>query len=591
MPSGVKDAIKEAVLRRMAGDEAFVRGQDYYLHGHVLSIVPNGDRLLGLVRDTRNCQVELEVDDGILDYQCDCAAGVEGNFCKHGVAAGLAWLNKSATPKKRRAKRVKLDDAANLLREEDHAVVVGMVVEWASADKELAKKLIAYAAHRTSPEAAAAIVGKQLKEGLRSKGHLDAHHKVHAWLQTAEPAVAALERLLADGQPAAVVRICEAALAELSRVLEKAYDSEDLIVAIEDRIAGLHRDACEQAPPDPDELASALLKLQLNPHLDSFRNAYKVYEGLLGEDGLAVFRILAEAAWATEQREREEQGLNRSGQYGYGYAYRSGAQRVMKSLALDSGDIDRFIEIMGGTISTEQEYGEIVNACREHGLEDSALEWAEKGLRALADRPLPEIRNFVAEQYKKRGRVKEGVQVMWKAYVGSQCSVERYGLLEEYVRPLGEWDRMRLRALDAARKAGLDRMAVTWGSRSYQEKGGREPLVRIYMHEEDIDAAWREATDGGCGRHLLRELAELREKDHPEDVIELYCNLAKESIEGQYGSDYRGAVELLIRAAEAARKANQGARFRAGFAAIQAEHRHKRNLQMLLREHQQALAV
>ncbi len=591
MPSGVKDVIKEAVLRRMAGDEAFVRGQDYYLHGHVLSIVPNGDRLTGLVRDTRNCQVELEVDDGILDYQCDCAAGVEGNFCKHGVAAGLAWLNKSATPKKRRAKRVTVNDAANLLREEDHAVVVGMVVEWARDDKELAKKLIAYAAHRTSPEAAAAIVEKQLKEAMRSKGHLDAHHKVRVWLQTAEPAVDALERLLADGQPAAVVRICEAALAELSRVLEKAYDYENLIVAIEDRIAGLHRDACEQAPPDPDELASALLKLQLDPHLDSFRDAYKAYGGLLGEDGLALFRILAEDAWATEQREREEQGLKRSGQYGYGYAYRSGAQRVMKSLALDAGDIDRFIEIMGGTISTEQEYGEIVSACREHGLEDSALEWAEKALKALPDRPLPQIRNFVAEQYKKRGRVKEGVQVMWKAYVGSQCSVERYGLLEEFVRPLGDWDRMRPRALDAAREASLDRMAVTWRRRSYQQESSREPLIRIYMYEEDIGAAWREATDGGCGWYLWRELAALREKDHPEEVIEVYFNLAKESIDRQHGSNYREAVELLIRAAESARKANQGARFRAGFAAIQAEHRHKRNLQMLLREHQQALAV
>src|SRR6266850_2028884 len=47
-------------------------------------------------------------------------------------------------------------------------------------------------------------------------------------------------------------------------------------------------------------------------------------------------------------------------------------------------------------------------------------------------------------------------------------------------------------------------------------------LVQIFLWEKDVEAAWREAKAGGCHDGWWLELARLREKQFPADVIPIY---------------------------------------------------------------------
>ena len=79
-------------LRKTAGGQSFQRGRAYWSAGRVLTITEHAGTVTARVRGTRFYQVELWVEQGDLGYDCTCPLGEEGVFCKHCVAAGLAWI-------------------------------------------------------------------------------------------------------------------------------------------------------------------------------------------------------------------------------------------------------------------------------------------------------------------------------------------------------------------------------------------------------------------------------------------------------------------------------------------------------------------
>lgn len=71
----------------------------------------------------------------MLDYSCDCPVGSDGAFCKHCVAAALAWLNRDAGAAKpasrHKTQEVTLADAGKILKGEDKEALVSMMLDWA----------------------------------------------------------------------------------------------------------------------------------------------------------------------------------------------------------------------------------------------------------------------------------------------------------------------------------------------------------------------------------------------------------------------------------------------------------------------------
>jgi len=80
----------------MADSRSFERGAKYQEDGFVQSVVEGLNSVSARVIGSRPYTVRFHIEKGGLESSCTCPWAEEGNFCKHMVAAGLAWLERDS---------------------------------------------------------------------------------------------------------------------------------------------------------------------------------------------------------------------------------------------------------------------------------------------------------------------------------------------------------------------------------------------------------------------------------------------------------------------------------------------------------------
>ena len=87
--------ISVSSLKKLAGERYFERGSDYFDGGAVVRLRSGTDWISGRVQGTEVCPyaVRFWLEKQELQWGCTCPLGLEGEFCKHVVATGLAWLS------------------------------------------------------------------------------------------------------------------------------------------------------------------------------------------------------------------------------------------------------------------------------------------------------------------------------------------------------------------------------------------------------------------------------------------------------------------------------------------------------------------
>src|SRR5260370_25461587 len=285
VPKNLAGSINDAVIRRLADAQSYQRGLDYYSHGHVESLEDGGGSVHAVVRGNQDYTVTLAADDGVLDYACDCPVGSDGAFCKHCVAAALAWLNRAAAPARSsgrgKAKEVRLADAGKILQGEDKDTLVRMVLDWAKDDDRLHERLILYAARRSGPDTGAAAVRRAFEKAVRVRDFVP-YREATDWARRVDDAIDLVAQFLSDVQAAAVIELCESALQSLLGAIQAVDDSDGHFGVLRDRLEDIHYRACQKARPDPVELARRLLQWALHTDLDGVYGAAEPIAEVLG---------------------------------------------------------------------------------------------------------------------------------------------------------------------------------------------------------------------------------------------------------------------------------------------------------------------
>ncbi len=107
-------------------------------------------------------------------------------------------------------------------------------------------------------------------------------------------------------------------------------------------------------------------------------------------------------------------------------------------------------------------------------------------------------------------------------------------------------------------------------------------LVRIFLWEGDIEAAWREAQEGGCSEKLWLELAARREEEHPEEALAVYEGKIELLIEQTNNAAYEEAYELLAKMGALMGRLDRETEFEEYLELIRTEYKRKRNFMKLL---------
>jgi uncharacterized Zn finger protein len=586
VPNNLAGSINDAVIRRLADVQSYQRGLDYYSYGHVESLEDWDESVRAVVRGNQDYTVMLAADEGVLDYSCDCPVGSDGTFCKHCVAAALAWLKRAAAPARpsgRKAKAVTLADAEKILKAEDKDTLVQMVLGWAKDDGRLKERLILHAARRSGPDTGVAAARRAFEKAVRVSDFVH-YREATGWARGVDDAIDSVEQLLNDGQAAAVIELCESALHSLLSAIQAVDDSDGHFGMLRDRLQDIHYQACQEARPDPVELARRLFQWELHSDFDVFYGAVAQYAEILGAKGMKVYRELAEAEWEkvparTASHERSE----------WGQHFR--ITHIMEALAKASGDIEQLAAVMSRDLSSAYGYWKIAEVYREARQHDNALLWAEKGLKAFPDHTDGRLREFAAEEYHRRRRHDDAMKLMWAEF-SERPDLESYKTLERHAKKAGAWPGWRERALaeiqlfiTKAKEKARGNSPRRW----MRPDDDHSPLVEIFLYEGNPEEAWVESQAGGCSDSLWLRLATVREKEHPEDAAPIYLKQAEAAVAATSNGRYEDAVGLLMKAASVMRGMNRGAEFIRHLEALRMKYKIKRNFIKLVEQKRRSL--
>lgn len=561
MSSGLAHLVTRASLAKLAGERSYARGLAYFEQDAVLDLVQRrDDTLKARVLGSEEYRVELRANGRRLEASCTCPVGMDGEFCKHAVAAGLAWLARG----KEGGGTAEIDVLETIrayLGTLSKEALIECLLDQAADDPQLRARLQTSALSVSAPTDTKAQKALVRRAFALPGGYID-YDAMPTFIAQAETIAGLLRGLLDRGQAQQAISLAGEALRQGIAVYENIDDSDGEFGEFLHRLTSLHLEACKAAPLKSEALAAELFALQLLDdwglfHVDS-------YAPLLGDQGLARYRALAESAW----RAVPELGPGSRREYG-GKALR--LSLIMEALARLDGDLDALIAVKARDLSQVYAFVEIATLLAEAKRHDEALAWAERGRKAFPKESDRQLSEFLIAAYKRASRRDDAIAVAWEHY-SKDLSLAAYKLLRATCgkKAWAAWRDKALSHVRASLKAPRAGNSWHWGERSL--------LIEIFLDEGDSGAALAEAKAGGCAETLWMSIAAAREAEHPEDAVDIYKARVEPIVQRMNNHAYDEAAALVKKIGGLMRRTGEVEAFNAWVAGLRERHKAKRNL-------------
>ncbi|MHB9028680.1 MAG: SWIM zinc finger family protein [Candidatus Latescibacterota bacterium] len=348
--TSLADVLTEDAMYKHAGERSYNRGVEYFQDDQITGLSEHRGKIIATVEGTRNYEVRLWEEDGQLEWSCSCPVGESGDFCKHCVAAGLAWLQEREDGQLFAAEKLKsettLDDVEKFFSGLPKEDLVETLMELVSSDDELRERYILEAARHKSGGPDFAAYRAALAHALKITGYVS-YHDAWDYIWKVQSVVEMLEGFLEDGYALEVRDLAEYALNLMGQSYGQIDDSDGEFGETVRSTLELHHRACELAPPDPETLARKIFEWDMSNDFELFENLTEMYADLLGEKGRAVYRRLAQEEWDTISATKP--GKDRSSSESDGRRYR--ITSIMESFARSSGNIEELVAIKSRNLS------------------------------------------------------------------------------------------------------------------------------------------------------------------------------------------------------------------------------------------------
>lgn len=564
-------------MQMMTGPRLFERGLFYAADGRVGPPTVTASSVKATVQGSSTYRVVLSIDEeDQAACDCSCPVGSKGVVCKHAVAVALVVTNADEDPDQHSEAGT---DLRGYLAGLDHPTLVDLLVEHA-ADDDLFGARLQMDAARAAAEPLALGVFRQAIDGAFAVDGFVRYREMYDYTSSIDTVLDSLQDLLDDGHAEVVVALAEHAIDRAEDAVGHVDDSDGWMSGIAERLQDLHLAACVALQPDPVTLARTLFDRERHSgDLEVFYGAASVYAEVLGAEGLAEYRRLAQAEWdALPPLGPKDEERSWSSQ-------RFRITQIMQTLAELTGDVDAVVEVLARDQSSAYQFVRIAEVLRGAKRYDDALVWAEKGLalHGGSDSRLVEV---AAEEYHRTGRGEDAVRVAWDAYGGAP-GLRTYRHLAEHAQRADLWPAWHDKALELLRsRIGQGQRKPARGRVTRWPAPGPDSstLVEVLLFDGDVEEAWAESNAAGCRRDLWLELARRREGEHPLEAIPIWQAEVDRSIDAKNNPAYAQAVELIVRVGGLMSAAGQEADFPPYVAKLRATHKPKRNLMKLFDE-------
>ena len=590
--------LSRPLLRQLAGERLFARGEQCFALGSVRQIRAGKDRISARVAGARTYRVKLWRRRGELQFRCDCDEGRTETFCQHCVAVGLAWLSHPEEPgaptadaaegagnserdeARREEERLRLAAHLRTLAPERLA---SLLLEATDYDEILRRRLLLEAfGIAPSPEARAARAPRParpevaayrqlLREAIQPGGLVD-FHSMPDYAQGIEEAIAPLAGWLRRGWNEEVMALVEFAVVELDAAADRADAGDPLLNRVYDDLQRYHLAACRHAALDVRALAARLLHYELEGGLGSFNNASKTYADLLGGEGQSAWRSLLIREW----RKLASSAANGPPPPAIDHR-RFQIQMLMERLADAEGDRPALLALKQADLHGVHDHVARAEWLESIGRPAEAILGAEAASRQFTGPHEKRVwRDFLIGAYQRAGRHEAAISLAWEEFQEA-ADLEHFRLLKNLV--LGHdaslWPEWRGRAL-AWMRADAANLESRPGRTAPATPPDRSRLVEILLDEKLDDDAWDIASADGCRGDLWLLLADRRAQEHPDDALAIYQRQIDQTLAATGPHVYREAVELLTRVRALLHCSGRAPEYGHYLAALRSTHRKKR---------------
>lgn len=523
--------ISQTSLRKLAGEKYFERGLAYFREGAVERLVSHGDRIIARVAGTDVYTIKLWRDGRRLDWSCTCPLGQDGEFCKHVVATGLAWLDQKAGPEQRTSPEIAA--IRKFLEASDKRALADILTERACEDEELAERLLLAAQRQGASDPG--TLKETIRRALASNSFVD-YREMPRVAARAAVVPEFLRELLKQGNAREAVELVTDAMKRGLKLLERSDDSDGRLGGVLSEIAAVRLEALRMNALTPVELAKNLFDLQLSDSIGFF--SLEDHLPALGKEGLAAYRRLAETAW----KKVSPRGPGTRGEEDNGQRYQ--LTEIMKTLARMDDDTDALVDALKHDLTQPHTYVEIAQALSQANRHDDALHWAEAGRRAFKGRLNVPLDDFLVAEYHRRKRHDDAVALRWSRFLESP-SLPTYQQLKAAASRAKSWPAWREKAVAFLRKP--ESRGSQPGYSASWIASNASVLVQALLWEGDAPAALEAARAGGCGTHLWLQLAGALETDHADEAIVIYRRQIDPIVRVTGNPAYDQAADLLRR--------------------------------------------
>lgn len=500
-PAVDTNAIDLSELRAVAGEAYWQRGEAYFARALARLESADASSARAVVQGSHAYRVQLRADDVgcITEYGCDCPLGIDGEACKHVVAAALAWASTTAgneTPPP------KPDDLATFLGKQSKKQLLAWLLKYTNDFPELRDAL------EFRMQASAATDTKSLRKAL---SRVIGRPRFMDWRESDEYALKVgeitglLEDLL-ESDPVVCFDGCEYGLTRLLKVYPRTDDSSGMINEAITSLTALHARAAAQSAGDK-ALARSLFKRQADDEWGFF--PLDAYWATLGDNGQAIYgQLIAREYDALPEQPAKLRDLGSVGGDYVAWAAELSVRRRMESYAKVSGDIDLLLRVLQRDLSYPRAYEQLVDACREAGRNREAQNWAENGLRQFPDDI--SLRTLLAEELQRVGLDEEALELHWQNFE-ARLDEDRWLALKAAAGDAWPTWRKKALALAEHNDSNPARGPVTVSLQ-----------VVLLMVDGDLAAAVELARGQLCEHNTLQTLAARAAGQWPDDAAVFY---------------------------------------------------------------------
>jgi len=235
--------LSHAALEDYAGEVIFRRGEAYFRQGAVSRLRDRGDKVSARVHGTQAYRVELWTNGQEFNYDCTCPHAATGNFCKHCVAVGLAFLDGRARGYEPGVSGDEAWDAIQRhLQDLPPETLVDWLLEVAQQDDLLYRKLLLKAQRAGGNVDLAKVFRREIDNATRTHGFID-YDEAAEFVEDLDQLVDSLEELQTPESAALLAGLADYAIAKIEQAMEQVDDSDGGLMDVLERLQALRQDA------------------------------------------------------------------------------------------------------------------------------------------------------------------------------------------------------------------------------------------------------------------------------------------------------------------------------------------------------------